>query len=95
MLGSAGPMAVIISSDPRILRPHRLVAQDIGFSVREQGFDSPWGYLGQLRSLGKRDDCRRNSRGFLRLLLLVAASCRPMAHHFIALMVHLRAQPIQ
>jgi hypothetical protein len=26
-------------------RPHRLVAQDIGFSVREQGFDSPWGYF--------------------------------------------------
>ena len=24
--------------------PHRLVAQDIWFSAREQGFDSPWGY---------------------------------------------------
>jgi hypothetical protein len=27
------------------LSPLRLVAQDIGFSVREQGFDSPRGYL--------------------------------------------------
>src|SRR5262245_55889260 len=26
-------------------RPHRLVAQDVGFSVRKPGFDSPWGYL--------------------------------------------------
>ena len=26
-------------------RPLRLVAQDIGFSVRRQGFDSPRGYL--------------------------------------------------
>ena len=27
------------------VRPLRLVAQDIGFSVRRQGFDSPRGYL--------------------------------------------------
>lgn len=26
-------------------RPLRLVAQDVGFSVRKQGFDSPRGYL--------------------------------------------------
>ena len=25
--------------------PHRLVAQDVGFSARKPGFDSPWGYL--------------------------------------------------
>ena len=25
--------------------PHRLVAQDIWFSARKPGFDSPWGYL--------------------------------------------------
>ena len=25
--------------------PHRLEAQDSGFSVRQQGFESPWGYL--------------------------------------------------
>ncbi len=30
---------------PAIARPLRLVAQDIGFSVRRQGFDSPRGYL--------------------------------------------------
>ena len=29
-----------------VLCPLRLVAQDIGFSVRKQGFDSPRGYLG-------------------------------------------------
>ena len=28
--------------------PLRLVAQDIGFSVREQGFDSPRGYFSDL-----------------------------------------------
>jgi hypothetical protein len=28
----------------RLTRPHRLVAQDVGFSVRKPGFDSPWGY---------------------------------------------------
>ena len=27
------------------MSPLRLVAQDIGFSVREQGFDSPRGYI--------------------------------------------------
>ena len=26
-------------------RPHRLVAQDVGFSARKPGFDSPWGYM--------------------------------------------------
>ncbi len=76
------------------LRPHRLVAQDIGFSVREQGFDSPWGYLGKLRSLGKCDAPRRNSRGFLRLMRLVAVSCCPMAHHFFACVVRWRAKRI-
>ena len=27
------------------VRPHRLEAQDVGFSARKPGFDSPWGYL--------------------------------------------------
>ena len=29
-----------------VFRPHRLVAQDVGFSARKPGFDSPWGYSG-------------------------------------------------
>jgi len=26
------------------------VAQDVGFSVRKPGFDSPWGYFGRNRN---------------------------------------------
>ena len=39
--------------------PHRLVAQDIWFSARKPGFDSPWGY-GQrpVRRWGTRGDAR-------------------------------------
>ncbi len=38
---------ITVSSAPRSdeTGPLRLVAQDIGFSVREQGFDSPRGYI--------------------------------------------------
>lgn len=32
--------------------PHRLVAQDIWFSARGQGFDSPWGYCKSRRCNG-------------------------------------------
>jgi hypothetical protein len=31
--------------------PHRLVAQDVGFSVRKPGFDSPWVFFWPLRSV--------------------------------------------
>lgn len=40
----------------KAVRPHRLVAQDVGFSVRKPGFDSPWGY-----SAANRTDCQRRA----------------------------------
>ena len=40
-------------------RPHRLVAQDVGFSVRKPGFDSPWGYCNG-QSLGWFEDIGGN-----------------------------------
>ena len=55
------------SSSPA--RPLRLVAQDIGFSVRRQGFDSPRGCYGCFKNYCWKLDLRRNfvwRLGFLR-----------------------------
>ena len=41
-LDTRGPAA----KSSGVARPHRLVAQDVGFSARKPGFDSPWGYSG-------------------------------------------------
>ena len=38
------PFQAMTNDGKRFFGPLRLVAQDIGFSVREQGFDSPRGY---------------------------------------------------
>ncbi len=51
------------------LGPLRLVAQDIGFSVRRQGFDSPRGCYEQLFGTVRNCGVRQNlgiRRGFLR-----------------------------
>ena len=48
-LDTRGPAA----KSSGVVRPHRLVAQDVGFSARKPGFDSPWGYLNS-RILRKR-----------------------------------------
>ena len=55
------------------------MAQDIGFSVREQGFDSPRGYCGRMYSIAlRRTDWQKAPvfRGFLRFLRFRAILCR-------------------
>src|SRR5688572_28240238 len=53
--------------------PHRLEAQDTGFSVRGPGFESPWGYLRRVltpgRSLGTGQAffCARRVTAFTRI----------------------------
>ena len=60
------------------VRPLRLVAQDIGFSVRRQGFDSPRGYLAIWQRLApNRSSWQKGSfyRGFLCFLRFGATRC--------------------
>lgn len=44
--------------------PLRLVAQDVGFSVRKQGFDSPRGYFGTFSRFAKKSFFYWFARGF-------------------------------
>ena len=60
------------------VRPLRLVAQDIGFSVRRQGFDSPRGYLAIWQRLApNRSSWQKGSfyRAFLCFLRFGATRC--------------------
>ena len=51
--GEQGDSPLVFGGGSRAMRPLRLVAQDIGFSAREQGFDSPRGYYGILYTIAR------------------------------------------
>jgi hypothetical protein len=40
----ADAVVLLMISAAVLTGPHRLVAQDVAFSARKPGFDSPWGY---------------------------------------------------
>ena len=61
-----------------VIRPHRLVAQDVGFSVRKPGFDSPWGYMFKCTVFARSRKVQRERT--LRLFLILVL--RVVARHF-------------
>ena len=66
--------------------PLRLVAQDIGFSAREQGFDSPRGYYGQLYTIARIRNALHKPlivRGLCRFLRNPAILCRWLLHRIL------------